>query len=349
MVRRRATGHGLRAWQCVTALVAIAAVSASTQGRGSLTALDQIEIQQLVSKYAWALDSGENSGYGYADLFTPDATFTGMNQGDKGRTYKGREALAALARGGKRGPLFVSHYSTGVIIEATPQGAKGRNYVLIVDPAEGGRAGAITNGGHYEDEYVKTPAGWRFKSRVFFASELGPTPRQLQSPPSEAPVAPAPAATPGPGASAAPAAQPRTSLTADEFLQIRQLVAGYAFALDGGGDNGYAYADLFAPGAEFIRPYTTGRDNLARLALDQPHGPLYTRHFITNHVIESTAAGVAGKQYLLVADISETREKPGSIFLAGHYEDQYAKTDRGWRFKRREFIPSRPGPAQPSR
>jgi hypothetical protein len=325
------------------------AAPASTQSPGTLTALDQLEIQQLVSKYAWALDSGENNGYAYADLFTPDATFTGMNQGEKGRTYKGREALAALARGGKRGPLHVSHYSTGVIIEPAPQGAKGKNYVLIVDPAEGGRPGAITNGGHYEDEYVRTPGGWRFKSRVFYASELGPTPRQLKSPPSEAPVAPPPAAGPSPGASAPPRPQPRASLTADELLEIRRLVASYAFALDSGQDAGLAYADLFAPGAEFIRPYTTGRDNLAKLALDQPHGPLYTRHFITNHVIEWTPAGVTGKQYLLVADISETRDKPGSIFLAGHYEDQYVKTGRGWRFKRREFIPSRPGPAQPAR
>ena len=310
------------------------------QGRVALTALDQIEIQQLVWKYAYALDTGADNGYAYADLFTADATFTGMNQGPKGRSYKGREALAALARGGKRGPLYVSHFSTGVLIEQTPQGAKGKVYVLIVDPAEGGRAGAITNGGHYQDEYVKTAAGWRFKSRVFYASEVGPTPRQLSSPPDDAPVAPA--QTP-----AAPAQKP-VALSADEYLQIRHLVASYAFMLDSGQDAGFGYADLFAPGAEFIRPYTTGRDNLAKLALDQPHGPLYTRHFITNHVIEPSAAGVTGKQYLLVADISETREKPGSIFLAGHYEDQYVKTERGWRFKRREFIPSRPGPAAPA-
>jgi hypothetical protein len=147
---------------------------------------------------------------------------------------------------------------------------------------------------------------------------------------------------------AAAAQQPAaTTLGVDDYLQIRALVASYAFALDGGGNNGFAYADLFAPGAEFIRPYTVGRDNLAKLALDQPHGPLYTRHFITNHVIEPAPGGATGKQYLLVADISETREKPGSIFLAGHYEDQYVKTPQGWRFKRREFIQSRAGTAPP--
>ena len=163
----------------------------SAQSHRALSALDQIEIQQLVWKYAYALDTGADNGYAYADLFTADATFTGMNQGPKGRAYKGREALAALARGGKRGPLYVSHFSTGVVIEPSPEGAKGKVYVVIVDPAEGSKPGVITNGGHYEDVYVKTPAGWRFKSRVFYASELGPTPRQLVSPPSDAPLGPA--------------------------------------------------------------------------------------------------------------------------------------------------------------
>ena len=111
-------------------------------------------------------------------------------------------------------------------------------------------------------------------------------------------------------------AQSPAALTADDYLQIRQLVASYAIALDGGGNAGFAYADLFAPGAEFIRPYTTGRDNLAKLALDQPHGPLYVRHFITNDVIESSGAGVIGKQYLArrrhLGDTRETRlDLPG--------------------------------------
>jgi hypothetical protein len=110
-----------------------------------------------------------------------------MNQGEKGRSYKGREALAALARGGKRGPLYVSHFNTTVIIEPAADGATGKVYVVIVEPGEGGKPGAITNGGHYQDSYVKTPAGWRFKQRVFYQSELGPDPRQLKSPPAAAP------------------------------------------------------------------------------------------------------------------------------------------------------------------
>jgi hypothetical protein len=167
--------------------VCLGAAALGAQRPAALSPMDHIEIQQLVWKYAYALDTGAENGYAYADLFTADATFIGMNQGAKGRGYKGREALAALARGPKKGPLFVSHFTTGVIIEPSPEGATGRVYVVMAEPNANGQGGSITNGGHYRDVYVKTPAGWRFKSRVFFASEVGPTPKQSQSP-SEAPI-----------------------------------------------------------------------------------------------------------------------------------------------------------------
>jgi Ca2+-binding RTX toxin-like protein len=123
-------------------------------------------------------------------------------------------------------------------------------------------------------------------------------------------------------------------------------VSHYPYALDTAANNGDDYADLFTADAEFSRPLTTGRDNLAKLALAQPHGPNYVRHYITNHVIEPTVDGAIGKEYLMVLDIGEGGQ-PGSIFVGGHYEDIYARTDAGWKFKRREFIPSRKADAAP--
>lgn len=136
------------------------------------------------------------------------------------------------------------------------------------------------------------------------------------------------------------------ALTVEDYLEIQTLVNSYAYALDTGADNGYMYADLFAEDGEFIRPYTVGRDNLAKLALDQPHGPQYVRHYLMNQLIEATPAGVVGKQYLAVIDIGEAGA-PSGIFVGGHYEDVYVKTPQGWRFKRREFIPSRSGVVPP--
>ena len=39
--------------------------------------------------------------------------------------------------------------------------------------------------------------------------------------------------------------------------------------------------------------------------------------------------------------VGDKRGEPSSI--GGHYEDLYAKTPKGWRFKRRHFIPSKSG------
>src|SRR5206468_11011830 len=108
----------------------------------ALSALDYIQIQQLVNRYGWALDSGADNGDAYADLYAPDGTFTGTNQGPSGRTYQGRDALAALARGGRRGPFYVSHLVTNIVVTPTAEGAVGRVYVGIFDLGDAAKAPA---------------------------------------------------------------------------------------------------------------------------------------------------------------------------------------------------------------
>jgi hypothetical protein len=330
----------------ISSLVVAAAIVTASVGVGAqskeflpLTPMDRIQIQQLIARYAFALDTGGRNGYDYADLFTADGLFVGMNQGATGRAYRGRDSLAALARGGSRNQNYVSHYITNVVLEATPDGARGTQYAIIGDVSEPSGKSAWTHGGHYEDTYVKTPDGWRFKTRVFYASEGGPTPKQLQNDPLKAPVAPA--AAPGtPAPPPVPRATGVRNLSAEDYIEIQQLVYSYPYALDTAVNNGFTYADNFSADGEFIRPPTKGRDNLAKLAIDQPHAPNFVRHYLTNIVIEPTADGAAGRQYLVVIDLGAAGQ-PSTIFLGGHYEDVYAKTDAGWKFKRREFIPSR--------
>lgn len=300
-----------------------------------LTVLDYLEIEQLVYRYGYALDTGADNGFAYADLYADDATFTGTNQGPSGRTYQGRERLAALSRGGKRGPNFMSHWVTNVVIEPAPGGAIGKTYVGIFDIGNGGNGAKsrVDHGGIYNDVYVKTPKGWRFKSRSFFESTSG------------APVQPPPAMLAMPralSASPEPRATGPGTLSAEDYIEIQQLVARYPYALDQNPDDGQSYANLFTTDAVFRQPRTEGRQNLATMASRGPHGAKYTRHFLANHVIEATADGVIGKQYLVAVDIGESGQ-PSSIFLGGHYEDVYAKTPEGWRFKTRTFIASATG------
>jgi hypothetical protein len=252
-------------------LVAAGLVTAQTaDGEAApLSPLDYIELRHLVAKYAYALDTGADDGYAYADLFAADGVFTGMNQGQNGRSYAGRDTLAGLARGGRRGPLYISHFITNVVIEPTPDGARGTQYLAILALGDGQTPHAVDHGGRYEDAYVRTPSGWRFKSRTFYGSESGATPSQLSKQPS------VPALDAGQSVASASAA-PSGNLTVEDYLEIQALVNSYAYALDTGADDGFMYADLFAGDGEFIRPYTVGRDALAQLALDQPHGPQST-------------------------------------------------------------------------
>ena len=170
-------------------------------------------------------------------------------------------------------------------------------------------------------------------------------PPALLAAPAALPAARAAAANSSPASSGA-----GPKLTVDDYLEIQQLVNRYPYALDVDPDEGKSYANLFTPDAVFRQPRTEGREALARLAAAQPHGPKFVRHFLANQLIEPTPDGASGKQYLVVIDIGENG-MPSSIFLGGHYEDVYAKTAEGWRFKTRTFISSATGnpPEQPAR
>jgi uncharacterized protein (TIGR02246 family) len=132
------------------------------------------------------------------------------------------------------------------------------------------------------------------------------------------------------------------TLTPLDYIEIRQLVARYAFAVDTGAENGNVYASLFAPDGAFLDgtgKATTGRDALAALARRNTRGPQSAFHFIMNHVIEPSAEGATGREYLVQLRMGEA-PRPNEIFGGGHYEDVYVKTPDGWRFKQRQFLPS---------
>ena len=139
-----------------------------------LTALDYFEIQQLAAKYAQAIDTCSNNGYDYADLFTEDGFFAPFRDGQLGRKSQGREALAQASGGGAKGCTGAGWIKQGVhhlyvnhIITPTAEGATGTINMLMI--GLGGDPNKIEHDGYYEDTYVKTPKGWRFKSRVHHA------------------------------------------------------------------------------------------------------------------------------------------------------------------------------------
>jgi hypothetical protein len=127
----------------------------------ALTDTDRAAIRQLSDNYVTYLDGCKASEY--AGLFTADGSFISGPRG----TMTGREKLASLVTSepyckpgaAPRGAL--SHAFSKIVIDATPEGASGKVYLPGRDPN--------SSGGHYEDRYVKTPDGWRFKSRTYLS------------------------------------------------------------------------------------------------------------------------------------------------------------------------------------
>lgn len=141
-----------------------------------------------------------------------------------------------------------------------------------------------------------------------------------------------------------------TKLTPQDYIDIQQLAAKYCYALDGGLEDGHAYADLFTDDGEFHQQPTaaypngrvwSGRAEILTIAKKQGgETPNNLGHFIMNHVIEPTSDGAIGKLYLLTIS-PLVDEKSGHLTFTVtpfHYEDVYRKTPAGWRFKSRKVV-----------
>lgn len=116
-----------------------------------LSGEDYYEILQLYFAYPMILDSGD--GEAFANLFTEDGAF-----GDR---VIGRQALIEFAT---REPRNIRHAPLTPLIIATEEGAKGVVTNLFIDVSES--PSVITRVSQYTDILVKTPAGWKFKSRT---------------------------------------------------------------------------------------------------------------------------------------------------------------------------------------
>jgi hypothetical protein len=303
--------------------------------QSSLTAMDYLEIAQLVASYGHALDSGYGkgeNGEAYAGLYTADASFAGST---------GHDQLVRLGQIQPRGPDFVRHYLTNHVIEPMPGGAKGKEYLVVIDNGENGKASSLFLGGHYEDTYVKTPEGWRIKTRRLFPPRSGPQAQTAATPP---------AASAAQVAGTATVAAPASSLSTGDYIEIQQLIARSAYALDTAADRGAAYAQLFTPDGAFItktaRPAEIkGRAQLAAFAVgDLTHrGPVYVREYLTNYIIQPSRGAATGRVYVVWIEVGENGNS-GIIQSGGHYEDEYVKTRDGWRIGKRTFVPSKLGP-----
>ena len=167
----------------VGAVVLAAGAGAQTKpsSGAALTDQDRAAIRDLVARYARALGSCADAEY--AALFTPDGVFTSDDfrgrkhrevYGARGGTLRGRDQLAQLVR------------TEDFCLDGKPRQAGAANRpVPIVDirpSAEGATGSApLGQGGRYDDVYVKTAEGWRFKSRTVTMPTPTPAPATSSS------------------------------------------------------------------------------------------------------------------------------------------------------------------------
>jgi hypothetical protein len=136
----------------VAIVMIVCSVSTAGQATQALTPQDRTEIQALVAGYARTLSSCAATEY--ADLFADTGYFA---SGFRGHVI-GRERLIAMVQSERQ-----------CLTAATAPAARPANVpTVVIDATPAGVRGIANLGaaGHYEDEYVKTPKGWRFAGRT---------------------------------------------------------------------------------------------------------------------------------------------------------------------------------------
>ncbi len=164
------TRHLLAAAALVAVGVAIGWISApvnTAAAEGTLTAQDYAEIEQLYWRYNHGADFRD--GDLFVSAFAADAVFE-----VGGQKITGRDELTAYRverHAGQSGDTGRRHWNNSWRIVPTADGAEARVYWILVD-VSGGAPDTVASG-YYDDTYVKTAEGWRFKTRTISADRAG--------------------------------------------------------------------------------------------------------------------------------------------------------------------------------
>jgi uncharacterized protein (TIGR02246 family) len=119
-------------------------------------------IRRLIMDYGRHLDARDIRAY--ADLFAEDGTWSGGNG-----TFEGREAIyeamsAAFGAGSTAEWTSNFHILGNEVIDLEGDAATAISRWMFTRPGANG-APEIILAGRYRDAFVRTPAGWRIKSR----------------------------------------------------------------------------------------------------------------------------------------------------------------------------------------
>ena len=128
----------------------------------ALTAQDYTAITELYARLYQGSDLREVDVW--LSNFADDAVFVFPD----GKEVAGMKALRDFrvkSFGGNTGDSKRRHWVSGVMLTPMPEGiAKARAYWLMIDGS--GKQPVLAQSGHFDDQFVKTKDGWKFKRHV---------------------------------------------------------------------------------------------------------------------------------------------------------------------------------------
>ena len=134
---------------------------------------DKLEILENISRYSYGADGTQAEGY--TGVFTEDGIFKGRAGQPDEIVLKGHGQLRAfhMAAVSQRGSRRNRHHqSTTIFLELTESRAITRTYLMTTTIQEGkSPLAGLTS--IYEDEFIKTPEGWRIKYRQILPDVKG--------------------------------------------------------------------------------------------------------------------------------------------------------------------------------
>ncbi len=130
----------------------------------ALSLADQLAIRDVVSRYAWALDTGDVEGF--VACFCSEGVLV-WDAFEIPERWQGHAALRHFARFFRDQPTSAGrqHHVTNVLIDPAEDGARGRAYAAVA-LRQGDGPHALHVMGWYEDRFRREGGAWRIAERI---------------------------------------------------------------------------------------------------------------------------------------------------------------------------------------
>lgn len=131
---------------------------------GPLTADDRFAIQDLLARYAWALDTGDVEGL--VACFTPDARLV-EEVFEEPDVWEGHDDIRRLSEHYRNAPGFPGrqHHLSQLVLEGDAERCNAKAFALVSE-CRGEPPFLIRFTGYWDDVLVKADGRWLIKERT---------------------------------------------------------------------------------------------------------------------------------------------------------------------------------------